>query len=344
MYHSERFRQLDEETFVYQLPDDRDFKILQLTDLHLGYGILSGKEDAMACRAIKTIIQKTKPDLIVLTGDLIFPFLLRAGTMNNGKEAKELTKFMDAFQIPYVIVLGNHDAEKGAFYRKDKLMTLFAKGKYSICARGKKEISGIGNYMIQLKDTSNKTALALVMLDSNMYSNSWFFSGFDWIHEDQTDWCMRRLEKLKESNPKLKALAFFHIPPAEMKEAYEKMKLGDHSIRYQHGSIAESGEYFGISNNKSTFFSKAVKAGIIKGMFFGHDHLNTLSLIYHGIQLTYGMSIDYLGYPKIGKKYTQRGGTLITRRLDGTIAVKPVPLDRVVSNRIHGIRDSRNDR
>ncbi len=45
-----------------------------------------------------------------------------------------------------------------------------------------------------------------------MYGGGWFFSGFDRIHEDQTDWCM---EKLNER--KVPAMAFFHMPPAEFK-------------------------------------------------------------------------------------------------------------------------------
>lgn len=52
-------------------------------------------------------------------------------------------------------------------------------------------------------------------------------------------------------------MAFFHMPPAEFKEAYRKMKLGDKSVIYQHGSIAEK-----------------------------NDYLDTLSLIYKGIQMT----------------------------------------------------------
>jgi len=42
------------------------------------------------------------------------------------------------------------------------------------------------------------------------------------------------MEKLNER--KVPAMAFFHMPPAEFKEAYEKMKLGDHSVIYEHGS------------------------------------------------------------------------------------------------------------
>lgn len=133
------------------------------------------------------------------------------------------------------------------------------------------------------------------------------------------------------------------MPPAEFKEAYRKMKLGDKSVIYQHGSIAEKNEHFGISKFEGTFFNKAVGNGVIKWMFCGHDHLNTLSLIYKGIQMTYGMSIDYLGYKGINKSYIQRGGTLITRKADGDVHVDMVPLGAIVSTRISGVKSQKGE-
>ena len=125
----------------------------------------------------------------------------------------------------------------------------------------------------------------------------------------------------------MKAMAFFHIPVAEFKEAYEKMRLGDKSVTYMHGNIGEVNDHFGIPGYEGTFFRKAVENGVIKWLFCGHDHLNTLSVVYKGIRMTYGMSIDYLGYNGILKRHTQRGGTLITRRPDGSVEIRMVPLN-----------------
>ena len=44
MYTSKNFQIRDEETFSLCIPTDRDYKILQLTDLHLGFGMFSGKK------------------------------------------------------------------------------------------------------------------------------------------------------------------------------------------------------------------------------------------------------------------------------------------------------------
>lgn len=79
MYKSDNLKQTDKETFTYTIDKNKDFKILQLTDLHLGFGFISRKKDKLALNAVTKIIHKAKPDMIVLTGDSIFPFLPKAG-------------------------------------------------------------------------------------------------------------------------------------------------------------------------------------------------------------------------------------------------------------------------
>ncbi len=339
MYRSDQFKQVDDETFTISIPRGAEFRILQLTDLHLGFGPLSRGMDRLALEAVRTIIGKTNPHLIVLTGDSIFPFLPKTGTRNNGKQAKRLIEFLDGFQLPYTLVFGNHDCELLSTCGKEELAELYKQGRYCIFAEGRKDLTGVGNFLIELVDEAGNVLLPLVLLDSNMYGEGgWFFSGFDGIHDDQVDWCMERLTALRQDDPDIKAMAFFHMPLREFKEAYEKMKLGDRAVLYRHGSIAERDEYFGISKFKSSFFDRAVENGVIQWMFCGHDHLNTLSLVYKGIQMTYGMSVDYLGYQTIRKSYIQRGGTLITRRADGRVDIAMVPLGPVVSTRVRGAK------
>ena len=42
MYTADNFKKADDETFILKISPDRDFRILQLTDLHLGFGLFSG--------------------------------------------------------------------------------------------------------------------------------------------------------------------------------------------------------------------------------------------------------------------------------------------------------------
>ena len=146
MFCGDGFRQKDEETFLLEIPENRDYKILQLTDLHLGFGFISRKKDKLALNAVTKIIHKAKPDMIVLTGDSIFPFLPKAGTLNNRKQAYKLMKFMDSFAIPYTLVFGNHDCEMGSTCNKEELAQIYKKGKYCIFTEGRKELTGVGNF------------------------------------------------------------------------------------------------------------------------------------------------------------------------------------------------------
>lgn len=314
----------------------KPFKILQLTDLHLGFGWLSRKRDKLALEAVATLIRRTQPDLIALTGDCIFPFLPKSGTLNNLKQAKALVDFMDNFEIPYTFVFGNHDIEMGSKGDKNAVSEIIESGKYSIFSRGDTDLTGMGNYLVKLQADGEDATTALVFLDSNMYRDGWFFSGFDCIREDQTRWCLTQLEALKAKHASVKALCFFHMPLPEFKIAYEKMKLGDKLVTYNFGSVGEADDYFGISKYQPDFFEKIAEQGIVKGIFCGHDHYNTLSLTYKGIMMTYGMSIDYLGYKNIHKKYVQRGGTVITVYPNGDFEARPEPLTTVVSQFVRG--------
>lgn len=102
MFCGDGLRQKDEETFLLEIPENRDYKILQLTDLHLGFGLFSHKKDKMALDAVTKIINRTSPDLIVFTGDIIFPFLPKAGTMNNKKQAERFIKKLPTPNISFL--------------------------------------------------------------------------------------------------------------------------------------------------------------------------------------------------------------------------------------------------
>lgn len=325
-----------EHQLTITVPSDRVFNILQLTDLHLGFGPLSKKADRQVLTAIDYLIEQSSPDLIVLTGDLIYPFLPKTGTLNNGKQMMKLLKFLDGFAIPYAIIFGNHDIEMGSKNSREQLADIIMQGEYALFDKGPDDIFGVGNYLVNLRDNTGSLLTTLLMLDSNMYGDGWFFSGFDCIHQDQIDWALASLDALRNENNALKAHAFYHMPLADFKDAYRKLKLGSEEVSYHFGNIAENNDYFGISKYPCDFFSRAVKQGIIKTMFCGHDHLNTLSLTYKGITMTYGMSLDFHAYSGIKKRYTQRGGTLLSLSPQGNFTIKPIPLTDVVSTFVRG--------
>ena len=316
------------DTTTIRKEEGKSFRILQLTDLHIGAGILSAKKDRLAEDAIKKVVAASKPDFIVITGDMGYPMPWSSGTRDNVKEAKRVGALLNGFNIPWTFVFGNHDAESFAKTDKNGLAEIYKSFDNCLFEKGEEGLTGVGNYCIRLENADGTLNNLLMFIDSNAYLNWNFFSGFDTIHDDQIEWYKREVIKQSKKGTTAPSLAFFHIPPKEFKDAWEKCYRGDNlETKYHHGFVQEKDNYFGYPKTvEGAFFSEMVKFGSCKGMFMGHDHLNTLSLTYKGIRLTYGMSIDYLAYYKIGKKYTQRGGTVIEISDDGSFNVGLLPL------------------
>ncbi len=316
---------------VFTKEKDKDFVILQLTDLHFGRGILSLKSDKLAHNAIVTLVERIKPDLIIITGDNVYPIPIFSGTCNNMRQSKYVGELMDSFQIPWTLTFGNHDSEPFSKATKEELAEYYSSLKYCLLKNDVKGITGVGNHIIKVNNADNTLNTALVMLDSNMYLGKSFFSGFDNIHDDQIEWYKKSILEMsgKELAP---SLAFFHMPPKEMRDAWEILKLGGtDKVTYHLGGVGEINDHVGYSRKKDgNFFEEMVKFGSCKGMFFGHDHLSNLSITYKGIRMTYGMSIDFLAYQDIMKKYTQRGGTIINIKDDKSFGITHSPLTVIV--------------
>lgn len=66
-------------------------------------------------------------------------------------------------------------------------------------------------------------------------------------------------------------------------------------------------------------FETMLELGSTKATFCGHDHINNAILEYKGINLVYGMSIDYLAYTDLNDKGAQRGCTVIELGADGDL-------------------------
>ncbi len=313
----------------------KPFRILQLTDVHLGGGLFTKGRDANAIDAVTKVIKNANADFVVVTGDIVYPFWCYGGSHNNLKTCKTFARLMEDLGVQWTMVFGNHDSEFFAKATKEDLAEFYSALPNCHFSFGDDELFGVGNYCIPLMNEDGTLNTALMFLDSNDYLGWSFFSGFDTIHSNQIEWYKKTINDLSTQDKQANSLAFFHIPPKEFKDAWDKFYMGGCTdVTYHHGFVGEKDNYFGYPKTvEGRFFKEMVDFGSCKGMFMGHDHLNTLSLTYQGIRLTYGMSIDYLAYIGIGKKHTQRGGTLIDIYDDGSFDVKMLPLDTLECNK-----------
>ena len=103
----------------YTFTTDRDFKIVQLTDVHIGGGFMSIKKDSMALNAVAAMLSEEKPDLVVVTGDIAYPVPFQAGTFNNKSSAKLFADLMEKLGVYWCMTFGNHDAELYSYYSRE---------------------------------------------------------------------------------------------------------------------------------------------------------------------------------------------------------------------------------
>ena len=308
-------------------------KILQLTDIHLGGSLLSYSTDINALETVYTLIEDTTPDMIIVTGDFVFPLGIQSYSFNNYTPMMQFASFMRNIGIPWAFVYGNHDTEFVASHSEEELNQLFMKLSYEtthtlMYPNVQPEITGRSNQVILVKNGDDTINQAVYLLDSNSYT-SVKINDYDYIHDDQVKWYEDSVREISQKeNQLISSLIFTHMPLQEYESAYNLYKDGSTEVKYYYGEIWEKDEEICCSKYKNKLFDTAVKLGSTKGIFVGYDHYNNISMEYKNIRLTYGMSIDYLAMPGISKKTKQRGGTLITLHSDSTIDIKQVPFSK----------------
>ncbi len=333
------YRALGEEVPVFYMADDgyytftklegRDIKILQLTDLHIGGGIFSIKKDKMAFDAAFKLVEATSPDLIIVTGDILYPFFPQSGNINNIRTVKQFASFMEKMQIPWTIAFGNHDMEAYSFYNTRRLSDYFVSENFEYCFYTENptgvNIHGYGNQIVNIRNGNGTLNTSLVIFDSNRYVNGNMFK-YDIVHADQVEWYKKSIVALSSSDNGIAegevvpSLAFFHIPLNEYQTAWDFYLDGSEEVEYLYGVCDEDILAPTVSPKlpAGTLFEEMVSLGSTKATFCGHNHKNNFAVIYQGIQLSFSNTIVYLGLFGIANTDDYRGATLITVGENGT--------------------------
>lgn len=303
--------------FTLNIAHDGEIKILQITDMQTidanqrrtpdrigGWKLtewVPEKNEENTYKYIKELVARSNPDLIIITGDIIYGEFDDKGT-----SLTEFCEVMDSFGIPWAPVYGNHDNE--TYLGVDWQNKQYENAKYSLFKKG--DVFGNGNYSIAVKQ-NGKTVRKIAMMDSNGCGKLGITAGF---RDDQLEW----LEKTMSQEPSTPGFACFHIQTADFTDAYI-------SAGYQtEPDTAEKRTFFELGKNvpaKDGDFGKKLegvggnqrihslfkKCGI-DGVFAGHCHINNTSVLYDGVRYTFGLKTgiyDYYDKDSIG-------GTLIT--------------------------------
>lgn len=327
--------QNEDTTFIAKYnPDgtisDEDFTIVVATDLHIDRDIsLINKTLEMLVKHLEDV----KPDLLILTGDIIV-------TDYQQIDSVQFAKMMEEIGIYWAFVFGNHEARAEKEFHK--FFMLKNKSRYEHCLTkfGPPELFGYGNFIVNIMSGENTISQSLVFMDSGRditdkyrkeYSLPADFKGYDFIKENQIQWYEKHIAELKQKYGDVKSMLFMHIPIPEYEEVMRfdpDAKPVPTGIPTGKGEIiyGEMHESVGCSPYNSGLFERAKAVGA-QAFFAGHDHINDYHAVYQGVHLVYVQMGGYEIY-HMGNKYNYKaedcmqGVTVLTIKKDGDFTLK----------------------
>lgn len=270
---------------------------------------------------IASLVAQSKPDLIFITGDIVY-----GEFDDNGTVLDWFCSFMDLFKIPWAPVFGNHDNEsaRGVAWQCER----FESSEYCLFARG--NVSGNGNYTVGIA-VDDKLVRVLHMTDSNGCSNTNQPEVIrdEGIFPDQLELISQKTAEITASQGKaVPAFMAFHIPTESFAEAEAaKGYRTAERIFYTIGVDAEQRDNdFGFKYEDyrtiktECNFTEFLKQNNIDGVFTGHWHKVATCISYENIRFVFGMKTGQYDYHLPGAL----GGTLITLR-DDSFEVNHIP-------------------
>lgn len=284
-------------TTVLKKSANKDFVILNITDMHFSDYDYRAFTAFDVETKIKTLVANVKPDLITVTGDIVC-------TDSTYYAIRRVTDLFESFGIPWAPVFGNHDNEGNCDlnYLADIMMS----SSNCVMQKGDPEM-GVGNYIINIvEETDGKETLveSIIMMDSHKSQ----------ANEKQIAWYNWAANGAKNlSGNKAEISLFFHIPIPEYQYAYDDAwDEANNCWKDSYNAFGEKNEEICCEKNEGIpvqrgFFNEIKNSGNTKFIFCGHEHLNNFSIDYQGIRLTYCLKIGVAS----GAKFTFSGGTQI---------------------------------
>lgn len=269
-----------EDTAVLEKQKGKDFKILNLADIHFsdyGYRLLSSVE---AEATIRRLVAQVQPDLIVLSGDNVC-------TDDTYHSIRRIVELMESFGVPWAPIYGNHDDEGNCDL--DHLADVMMSGGHCLMQKGDPEM-GVGNYIVNIVEDGAVVG-SLIFMDSHHSQPN----------ETQKQWFAWAAEGVRAvSGGRAEVSLFMHIPLPEYRYAYDEAWDAEQGTwRGGYGAQGELHETICCERDgngdpvQRGFFDAIEESGNTKYVFCGHDHMNDFSIEYRGVRLTYMLKLGF---------------------------------------------------
>lgn len=243
------------------------FKIVQITDLHYKLGV-KASEQGLAC--VREMVQTEKPDLVVVTGDIIY-------SAPADSTLSVVLKTFAQLGVPFCMTFGNHDYD----FKTPAVALYNQMQKTPNCVMPVLQGKNTDYSLSILSSNGKRTAAVLYCIDTHNKPAIGGIGGYQWISHNQITWYRQRsmVYKQKNGGRPVPSLAFLHIPLPEFNYATANTQCPMYGSRLE--------KAYSPSLN-SGMFASIKEMGDIMGVFCGHDHDNDYAVSYFNVLLAHG--------------------------------------------------------
>ena len=243
------------------------FKIVQITDLHYKLGV-KASEQGLAC--VREMVETEKPDLVVVTGDIIY-------SAPADSTLSVVLKTFAQLGVPFCMTFGNHDYD----FKTPAVALYNQMQKIPNCVMPVLQGKNTDYSLPILSSNGKRTAAVLYCIDTHNKPAIGGIGGYQWISHNQITWYRQRSTVYKQKNGgrPVPSLAFLHIPLPEFNYATDNTQCPMYGSRLE--------KAYSPSIN-SGMFASIKEMGDIMGVFCGHDHDNDYAVSYFNVLLAHG--------------------------------------------------------
>ncbi|WP_309131550.1 metallophosphoesterase family protein [Brevibacterium sp.] len=304
-----------------RFPANGRFRIVQFNDTQDSH-----RTDTRTIELQKAVLDEVRPNFVVINGDVI-----NGGPASVAETKQAINNVvlpMEERGIPWALTFGNHDEDstgRTGFDEAD-MIAFIRQYKHNLNTPGA-EVTGTSNQVLTVSAAKgDEDAFAIWLLDSGRYAPKTIagqdiegYPHWDWLRFDQVEWYARTSRELEERRGSaLPGLVFQHIALHEHRamwfDSIDSRTEADHSrAREKHSIVGERHEDECPGPFNSGMFNAMLHRGDIKGLFVGHDHINSYTGDYFGIELGYSPGTGFAPYGLPGAdKHRLRGARVFT--------------------------------
>ncbi len=289
--------------FTVEVEEGREPVILQLSDPQI-MEYRSTTIESKCYSYIRETVEATDPDLILVTGDLTYGRFDEA----DGRVFSSYVQFMESLNTPWAPVFGNHDNElkMGVDWQCQQLE------EAENCLFLQRSLTGNGNYSVGIVQ-GDSLLRTFFMLDSNGCGSpsAASLNGKNGIKSsagfgnDQILWYKNAMRKITSASPDTKISMAYHIQPSAFSLAFQKYeefsvimsedgKSFRNPLNLDTLETAQEGDFGYLGRPMKSAWGDAQeqhdlwKSLNVDSVFVGHEHCNSISIVYDGIRYQYG--------------------------------------------------------